>query len=61
MSFMESRRAAGEVVTGLLYLHEDTADMHDALDTVAAPLNTLGDAELVPGHAALADLNASLR
>ena len=61
MSFMESHRAAGEVVTGLLYLHADTADMHDALDTVAAPLNTLSDAELVPGHAALADVNASLR
>jgi hypothetical protein len=55
------RRAAGEVVTGLLYLHEDSADMHDALDTVAAPLDTLADAELVPGRAALADLNDSLR
>jgi 2-oxoglutarate ferredoxin oxidoreductase subunit beta len=61
MSFIESRRAAGEVVTGLLYLHPDSADMHDALDTIAAPLNSLGDADLVPGSAALAELNRSLR
>ncbi|MEO8754958.1 MAG: 2-oxoacid:ferredoxin oxidoreductase subunit beta, partial [Casimicrobiaceae bacterium] len=61
MAFLESRRAAGEVVTGLLYLHEDGGDMHDALDTIAAPLNSLTDAELVPGNAALAAVNASLR
>ena len=28
--------------------------MHDALDTVAVPLNALTDADLVPGNAALA-------
>src|SRR5262249_23826681 len=61
MSYLEGRREAGEVVTGLLYLDADTDDMHDALDTVEAPLNSLSDAELVPGSAALADLNQSLR
>ena len=61
MAFLESRREAGEVATGLLYLHADAADMHDALDTIDAPLNALSDADLVPGDAALADLNASLR
>ena len=52
---------AGEVVTGLLYLHADSADMHDALETVEAPLNALSDGELVPSTAALTQLNASLR
>jgi len=61
MAFLESRRAAGEVVTGLLYLHPESGDMHDGLDTVAAPLNSLNDAELVPGSAALSALNKSLR
>ena len=61
MAFLEARRAAGEVVTGLLYVHEDSGDMHDALDTIAAPLNSLGDGELVPGNAALAAVNQSLR
>jgi len=61
MGYIEARREAGEVVTGLLYLNADSADMHDALDTIEAPLNTLSDPELVPGSVALADLNASLR
>ncbi len=61
MAYLESRRARGEVVTGLLYVKPDSADMHDALQTVDVPLNALGDADLVPGGAALAALNASLR
>jgi 2-oxoglutarate ferredoxin oxidoreductase subunit beta len=61
MAYLESRRARGEVVTGLLYVHPDSADLHDALETVEAPLNTLADADLVPGSRALAALNASLR
>ncbi|MET0203123.1 MAG: 2-oxoacid:ferredoxin oxidoreductase subunit beta [Casimicrobiaceae bacterium] len=61
MAYLESHRARGEVVTGLLYARADSTDMHDALETIDAPLNTLGDAELVPGSAALAALNASLR
>jgi 2-oxoglutarate ferredoxin oxidoreductase subunit beta len=61
MSYLESRRAAGEVVTGLLYIKSDGGDLHDALETVKAPLNSLTDADLVPGNAALAMVNASLR
>ena len=61
MTYLESHRERGEVVTGLLYVRPDSGDMHDALDTVDAPLNTLSDADLVPGNAALAALNASLR
>ena len=61
MAYLESHRERGEVVTGLLYVKPDSADMHDALETIDAPLNTLGDAELVPGSAALAAVNASLR
>jgi 2-oxoglutarate ferredoxin oxidoreductase subunit beta len=61
MSYLESRRAQGEVVTGLLYVDADSADMHASLRTVDAPLYTLGVAELIPGHGALAAINASLR
>ena len=56
-----SASARGEVVTGLLYVDPDSDDLHAALNTVDAPLNALGDAELVPGNAALAAVNASLR
>jgi 2-oxoglutarate/2-oxoacid ferredoxin oxidoreductase subunit beta len=61
MSYLESRRAAGEVVTGLLYVQPDSPDLHAAMETVEIPLNALGDAELVPGNAGLATVNDSLR
>jgi len=61
MSFLEAKRQAGEVVTGLLYLEEDSEDLHDAQNTVAAPLNTLDTRDLVPGAAALAQFNESAR
>ena len=61
MAFLESRRAAGEVVTGLLYLNPEARDMHEMLATTNSPLNSLSDAELVPGDDALAKVNAALR
>jgi 2-oxoglutarate ferredoxin oxidoreductase subunit beta len=60
-AFLAERNAAGEVVTGLLYIEPDADDLHDNLGTVARPLNALTDAELVPGSAALGRINASLR
>ena len=60
LAYLEAHRAAGEVVTGLLFVDEDPTDLHDAQNTVAVPLNALGDAELVPGQAALDRFNASL-
>lgn len=61
MNYLMSRQAMGEVVTGLLYLRPDSGDLHEALETVEVPLNTLTDADLVPGDAALEAVNASLR
>lgn len=61
MTYLESRRVKGEVVTGLLYVDAGADDMHAALRTVDVPLNGLADAELVPGNTALAAVNASLR
>jgi len=61
MSYLLERDAAGEVVTGLLYVDPAPKDLHDHLRTVEAPLNALDDAALVPGSAALEKFNASLR
>jgi 2-oxoglutarate/2-oxoacid ferredoxin oxidoreductase subunit beta len=61
MTYLESRRAAGEVVTGLLYVQPDSHDLHDALATTATPLNALVEKDLVPGSRALEAFNASLR
>ena len=61
LAYLQERHAEGEIVTGLLYVDPDAEEMHDYLATVDRPLNQLGDDELVPGAAALAALNASLR
>ena len=61
VDYLQRRKAAGEIVTGLLYLRPDADDLHRLLNTVEMPLNQLGEKELVPGAAALERFNASLR
>ncbi|MGE0222909.1 MAG: 2-oxoacid:ferredoxin oxidoreductase subunit beta [Acetobacteraceae bacterium] len=61
LAYMQQRRAAGEIVTGLLYVDPNPHDMHAMLRTVDTPLNALDEAALVPGAAMLDRLNAGLR
>jgi 2-oxoglutarate ferredoxin oxidoreductase subunit beta len=61
MTYLQQSHAAGEIVTGLLYVDKEPIDLHAALNTVKAPLNTLNAKELCPGSDALAKFNASLR
>jgi 2-oxoglutarate ferredoxin oxidoreductase subunit beta len=61
LTYMQERHAAGEIVTGLLYVDPNPRDMHAHLKTVDTPLNALSDADLVPGAKALEAINASLR
>ncbi len=61
MNYLQERQAAGEIVTGLLYVNPDAEDLHEHLHTDATPFNELTEAELIPGAAALERLNAGLR
>jgi 2-oxoglutarate ferredoxin oxidoreductase subunit beta len=61
MNHLQQRAAAGEVVTGLLYIDAGAEDLHEHLHTVGTPLNQLGNRELCPGAVALERINASLR
>ncbi|MBI3435606.1 MAG: 2-oxoacid:ferredoxin oxidoreductase subunit beta [Proteobacteria bacterium] len=61
LGFLQHHAAGGQIVTGLLYVEKDPSDLHDHLRTVDQPLNQLTDADLCPGSAALAAINASLR
>ena len=61
LTYMQERHAAGEIVTGLLYVDPNPRDMHAHLKTVETPLNALDDAALVPGAKMLEAINASLR
>src|SRR6476619_6565298 len=60
MSHIATDEARGEILTGLLYVRADAQDLHGHLNTVDRALNGLGDAELCPGAAALASINAEL-
>ena len=61
MTYMQQRHAAGEIVTGLLYVDPDPLDLHGHLKTAQTPLNILQEEALIPGAAALAKINAGLR
>ncbi|SRR5579885_829271 len=61
MAYLQERHAAGEIVTGLLYIDEEPEDLHAHLNTVTTPLNRLGEKDLCPGSAKLAEINESYR
>jgi len=61
MNYIQEHQAAGEVVTGLLYVDTNPEELHSNLNTVATPFNQLAEAQLCPGAGALAKINASLR
>jgi 2-oxoglutarate ferredoxin oxidoreductase subunit beta len=61
LGHVQERQAAGEVVTGLLYVDPDAADCHEILETVHHPLNALDETTLCPGNQALAAINDSFR
>jgi 2-oxoglutarate ferredoxin oxidoreductase subunit beta len=61
MTFVQARQAAGEVVTGLLYVDPEADDLHRHLDTVETPFNQLDADRLCPGPAVLERINAGLR
>jgi 2-oxoglutarate ferredoxin oxidoreductase subunit beta len=60
-AYLRDRQRAGEVVTGLLYVSENSLDLHDVNKSVATPLVDLPYEQLVPGAAALATLQKRYR
>jgi 2-oxoglutarate ferredoxin oxidoreductase subunit beta len=61
MSYLQARHAAGEIVTGLLYLDPEPEDLHDALGTTLTPLNRMEADALCPGAAQLDAVNEAYR
>jgi 2-oxoglutarate ferredoxin oxidoreductase subunit beta len=54
MEHLMSARGRGEIVTGLLYIDEQSSDLHELGNTTALPLTQVPYAKLCPGSAALA-------
>ncbi len=61
MNHLQKAKSHGEILTGLLYIDPHSGDLHQLLDTVAQPLNTLREKELCPGRAVLEEINAEYR
>lgn len=54
-------KSRGEILTGLLYINENSKDLHDLIQTSETPLNSLTEKELCPGNEALKSINAGFR
>jgi 2-oxoglutarate ferredoxin oxidoreductase subunit beta len=50
---VRAHQEKGEIVTGLLFIDEQSSDMHDVANTVTQPLVELPYESLCPGNAAL--------
>lgn len=61
MNAIHHAKQKGEILTGLLYIDENSNDLHSMLNTSALALNSLAKERLCPGSEALAKLNNSLR
>jgi 2-oxoglutarate ferredoxin oxidoreductase subunit beta len=61
LGYLQERQAAGELVTGLLYIEEGASDLHAHLGTTETPLNALTEKDLCPGAKALEVVNGEYR
>lgn len=50
-----------EILTGLLYINENSTDLHGLIDTTERPLNSLTEGDVCPGNSVLESINNSLR
>jgi len=58
---LQRAKQTGEILTGLLYIDKDSADLHSLINTSERPLNSLGKDQLCPGSSVLDSINKGLR
>jgi 2-oxoglutarate ferredoxin oxidoreductase subunit beta len=59
--YLDEHMASGEIVTGLLYLDESSADMHELSNSTEVPMSRLPYEALCPGSSALDKLQEDYR
>ena len=59
--YLREHQAAGELVTGLLYIDETKPDMHELANTPPGPLGTLPFGKVCPGSKTLASIQDRFR
>ncbi len=58
---MQKAKSNNEILTGLVYLNDESRDLHDILKTSDTPLNKLTKTDLCPGAEILDGINNSFR
>ena len=58
---LQMSRNKGEILTGLLYVDTQSKDLHELIETVPQPLNTLTKEDLCPGGEMLERINGEFR
>ena len=53
--------ADDKILTGLLFMDEESTQLHDIINTSPKPLREMTEADLCPGNSALQAINSSLR
>lgn len=61
MDRIRSAKSNDEILTGLLYIDQESRDLHGLEKTVDRPLNSLTEVDLCPGSKVLEEINASFR
>jgi len=58
---LQKSHIANEILTGLLYINNETKDLHTLLDSTDTPLNQLDETTLCPGIDVLEEINNDYR
>lgn len=61
LRLIKDYKANDQILTGLLFMDEDSQDLHEIVGTCKSPLRSLTEADLCPGQNVLDKLNDSLR
>ena len=61
LRLIKDYKARDQILTGLLFMDEDSQDLHEIIGTSSKPLRNLTESELCPGQKVLDNLNDSLR
>ena len=61
LRLIKDYKAKDQILTGLLFMDENSQDLHEVVGTSKTPLRSLGESELCPGQKVLDKLNESLR
>ncbi len=61
MTAMKNAAIRNEILTGLLYINQESPNLHTLINTTNKPLNSLDKDTLCPGNAVLQKINEGLR